>query len=80
MRILLGRGRRNGHHGQNWSQNLDEDMGTQGRNDTGEVEAIPPGGALLEDSKMREGGMDPMPHPLSIMQEERHVQPPFFHL
>jgi hypothetical protein len=37
---------RNAQRGQNWSQNLDEDLGLQGRNETGEAEAIRPGGEL----------------------------------
>jgi len=52
----------------------------QGRKMTGEEEAIQPGEALLDDSWVREGGLAPMPHPLSIMQEAWHVQPPFFQL
>jgi hypothetical protein len=54
--------------------------GPQGRHETGEEEAIKPGEALSEDSWVREGGMAPMPRPLSIMQEAWRVQPPFFHL
>jgi hypothetical protein len=54
-------------------------MGTQGRKQTAEAEATQPEGALSKESWEREGGMAPMPRPLSIMQEEWHVQPPFFH-
>lgn len=51
----------------------------QGRHELEKEEAINPAEALSEDSWVREGGMAPMPHPLSIMQEVGHVQPPFLH-
>ena len=54
--------------------------GPQGRHKIGEEEAIKPGEALSEDSWVREGSMALMPRPLSIMQEEWCVHPPFFHL
>jgi hypothetical protein len=61
------------------SQGLEAAMEQQRGKVTGEAEDTRTGGEMKEGGKLWEGGMAPMPHPISTMQESWCVQPPFFH-
>jgi hypothetical protein len=61
------------------SQGLEATMEQQRGKETCEAEYTRTGGEPKEGGKLWDGGMAPMPHPISTMQKSWCVQPPFFH-